>query len=143
MDKPTTKRCPRCKTVKPRSEFYRNRRQKDGLQCWCKPCLIERKLDWCSKNAETMREISRRHYRRHAEEIRAQKLRYSRENPDKVAARMAIKYALRRGDIVRQSCEECGEPNAHAHHDDYSQHMDVRWLCPTHHNRLHAEERSR
>ncbi len=142
MDKPTTKRCPHCNTVKPRSEFHRNKAQPDGLQCWCKPCLDECKREWCCRNAVAMREIGRRHYKRHAEEIRAKKVLYSRENPDKVAARMAIKNALRRGDIEREPCEECGQPDAHAHHDDYSRHMDVRWLCPTHHNRLHAEERS-
>lgn len=35
----TTKRCPKCGETKERTEFYKNRTTKDGLQGWCKPCL--------------------------------------------------------------------------------------------------------
>jgi hypothetical protein len=32
------KYCPKCKTEKPRSDFHRNRAQRDGLATWCKQC---------------------------------------------------------------------------------------------------------
>lgn len=32
------KRCPRCDSFKPLSEFNRDKGRKDGLQCYCKPC---------------------------------------------------------------------------------------------------------
>lgn len=35
------KRCLLCGGLKPTSEFYKNSAQKDGLQCWCKPCIKE------------------------------------------------------------------------------------------------------
>lgn len=35
------KRCPRCDSFKPLSEFNRNKLTKDGLQCYCKPCKAE------------------------------------------------------------------------------------------------------
>ena len=33
-----TKRCSKCEVKKPRSEFHKNRRKKDGLQLECKEC---------------------------------------------------------------------------------------------------------
>lgn len=32
------KRCPKCGETKELSQFFRNRRTKDGLTCWCKSC---------------------------------------------------------------------------------------------------------
>lgn len=36
-----SKRCPRCETAKPVSEFHKNRRNTDGLMAYCKPCAKE------------------------------------------------------------------------------------------------------
>lgn len=35
------KRCPRCGKEKILTDFYKNRREKDGLSCWCKGCHAE------------------------------------------------------------------------------------------------------
>jgi hypothetical protein len=35
------KRCPGCATVKERTDFYRSKQTKDGLQGWCKNCNKE------------------------------------------------------------------------------------------------------
>jgi hypothetical protein len=72
-------------------------------------------------------------------------MRYRRRqmerDPEKEAARRAVLYAVRTGKLVRQPCEKCGETPAEGHHDDYSKPLEVRWLCPTHHDAHHAEER--
>lgn len=44
-----------------------------------------------------------------------------------------------RAELEMQPCEVCGDPNAYKHHDDYSKPLEVKWLCPKHHQRLHAE----
>ena len=49
--------------------------------------------------------------------------------------------AIKSGQLIRQPCEVCGNTRAHAHHDDYTKPLDVRWLCPKHHCRLHSEFR--
>lgn len=59
------------------------------------------------------------------------------ENRIKIKARGKIKHLCRVGKVTRGSCEKCGEPNAHAHHEDYSKPLDVRWLCSKCHGLEH------
>lgn len=60
--------------------------------------------------------------------------RFQAKYPEKAAAHLAVKVAKRRGELVPQPCETCGVARAHAHHEDYSKPLDVRWLCrPCHH----------
>lgn len=58
-------------------------------------------------------------------------------HPVKRAARVLVGNALSSGRLVRQPCEVCGRGRAHAHHDDYSKPLDVRWLCREHHAEWH------
>jgi hypothetical protein len=62
-------------------------------------------------------------------------------NPEKRAAHIAVYSAIRRGDLVRQPCEFCGETKVDAHHSSYlpEHHLDVVWLCRKHHLQLHKE----
>jgi hypothetical protein len=49
-------------------------------------------------------------------------------------AHRAVRTALSEGVLRPQSCEVCGTSQPiHAHHDDYSAPVDVRWLCQEHH----------
>lgn len=64
------------------------------------------------------------------------KARYS----EKTKARSKVAIAVRAGKLVRQPCEICREPNAQAHHEDYSRPFDVRWLCQSHHLWWHDEK---
>jgi hypothetical protein len=54
----TFKRCPRCATVKSRSEFYRNKGRADGLQPYCRVCRAE--IDHESYEREVGRAVARR-----------------------------------------------------------------------------------
>lgn len=69
------------------------------------------------------------------------------QTPEKHKARMAIINAVRDGKIERRPCEECGAPNAQAHHHDYAKPFEVRWLCPKHHSdehrRINKEQNAR
>lgn len=47
--------------------------------------------------------------------------------------------ALRRGDLTKQPCEECGRVDKiHAHHDDYTKPLMVHWLCVSCHRKHHG-----
>ena len=61
-----------------------------------------------------------------------------------------ISYAIKKGVIVPQPCEICGLSPAstnkggyrqiHAHHDNYSKPLEVRWLCSKHHSDFHKNQ---
>ena len=79
---------------------------------------------------------------RHRVNHRAGAMRYRAKAPEKVKAHNIANYAIKRGYLVRQPCEVCGATvKIHAHHDDYTKPLDVRWLCPKCHKQHHREEK--
>lgn len=53
-------------------------------------------------------------------------------------ARSYANVYLRRGKLVRQPCECCGNSKAQMHHPDYSEPLKIQWLCRPCHLDLHA-----
>src|SRR4051812_42781748 len=49
------------------------------------------------------------------------------EFANKQRVRHATQQAIRSGKLIRQPCEECGDANSEAHHEDYSKPFDVKW----------------
>ncbi len=47
------KRCPGCATLKPLTEFSKNKRKSDGLQSSCKSCSAQRSASWYASNSHT------------------------------------------------------------------------------------------
>jgi hypothetical protein len=56
---------------------------------------------------------------------------------DRRRAKESAYYALRKGDIQKHPCSICGSPDVVGHHKDYSQPLDVTWVCRKHHADLH------
>lgn len=88
-------------------------------------------------------ESKRRYLENNREAIRDRHNKRKLLEPHKIAARQAVMVALRKGLLSKGVCEKCGASNAHAHHDDYSKPLDVRWFCVKHHNQLHHVKASR
>lgn len=129
------KTCGRCKKVKDKGDFYR--RGSNGLMSVCKVCSREQEREKRLKNPEVWRAKGRRNYRNHKVHIAEKRKAWYQRSQDKHAAHVKVAKAIRKGDLVRLPCEDCGRVDSLAHHDDYSKPLDVRWLCPTHHMRLH------
>lgn len=111
--------CSICGETKPLRAFeFRKERSKRRGQC--KICRNKHP----GRKAARMRGASRR--------------RQAPVGKFKNAAHQAVQRALASGRLVRQPCERCGAVPAHAHHDDHSKPLDVRWLCPPHHREHHA-----
>jgi hypothetical protein len=52
-----------------------------------------------------------------------------------------VAQAIKTGKLTPQPCEVCGiTKRVYAHHDDYDRPLDVRWLCPLHHNQHHHSQ---
>jgi hypothetical protein len=49
------KKCTKCFTVKPLSEYYKHHRQTTGYRPDCKSCTNKRSKEWSTKNAESRR----------------------------------------------------------------------------------------
>jgi hypothetical protein len=48
-----------------------------------------------------------------------------------------VSAAIESGELAPRPCEVCGHERAIAHHDDYAQPLEVRWLCHHHHAERH------
>jgi hypothetical protein len=80
-----------------------------------------------------------KYYADNPERVRASTKKYQNKNKEKVRAWSMICLEVKQGRIKKKSCEICGDRKVHAHHDDYSKPLEVRWLCPLHHKRRHRE----
>lgn len=133
-----TKKCPRCKRTKPRSEFHKDKRAKDGFLYQCKDCNKKHALNhyhankdermaviaaWQGANLEKVAEIKRK----------SKRLSYKKD-PRKDKARAAAAYAERYGVLIRPSvCEGCGADEflERHHYLGYEKEhwLDVEYLC--------------
>lgn len=84
-DEPSTKRCTRCDTVKPREEFGARRNRPGGLVSACRACTAAKKASYRATNRDKLRD---------------QRAAYRTANPDKVKARDAAKYATHRDEYA-------------------------------------------
>lgn len=129
-------RCYACKIVKPVREYY-------ATSWMCKPCHKVRDAKRRGREGDAFRNQS-------TEAARARKRRYADKQrfPEREAARLAVRRAVSRGEIARRTaCESCaasptridGVSAVHAHHDDYSKPLEVRWLCAKCHTAWHRK----
>ena len=111
--------------------------------CWNKkwsPIVTEHNKRYYHENISGMRDSQkartakqhRASWLKHAERNQA----YAHRHPEREAAKVQVKIAVRSGRLKRQLCVKCGA-KAQCHHDDYSKPLDVMWLCPFHHGERH------
>lgn len=67
----------------------------------------------------------------------ARKEQWKKDNIEKRSAHNIVRNAIRKGELVPETCEKCGRAIVEGHHDDYSKPLEVRWLCPKHHREIH------
>jgi hypothetical protein len=114
----------------------------DGHLNHCKECQKKATKKTYFANPGKQREYHRE-YRKNPE--RRKRLTefeqaHRQRHPDRYKARTAVTNALASGRLTRQPCEACGtSEKVHAHHEDYSKPLEVRWLCETDHNRQHGK----
>lgn len=120
-----SKICTRCKKVKIEEEFHISKQHKDGLQSWCKSCSKAAWNLWRKNNKERAYKNSRN---------------WIVKNREKDRAYQAVKRALKKGLIKKDSCADCGSYKVEAHHEDYTKPLDVIWLCSRHHKDTHYDK---
>jgi len=133
------KHCNSCETDKDESEFGNRKASLDGLAAKCRTC---QKVYDKARAKDPAREEARRIYQQTDEGkllSNKAKANYRKRNPNKYRAHNLVNSAIRRGSLFKEPCEKCGYNEVHAHHDDYSKPLNIRWLCNTHHRSWHAE----
>lgn len=147
------KTCSKCEVRKSGSEFYAHPYGADGLMSKCKECTKRDARENRKSKTEYYREYDRWRYQNHPQ-VRERHKRYSQtdrgkeshkrshqrwkeRNASKRAAHVLTGNAIRDGKLEREPCEVCGATKVHAHHDDYAKPLEVRWLCPKHHQEWH------
>jgi hypothetical protein len=70
-------------------------------------------------------------------EIRTRHSDLPEDQRKRANARSYLHVYIRRGKIVKGTCEVCQSVKVEAHHEDYTKPLQVRWLCRTHHMELH------
>jgi len=107
---------------------------RDGHLGKCKRCTARDVRKNRLKNIDKIRKYDRDRGYRQAPEYQRE---CRRKNKEKVAAQRKVAYEVKKGRLTMKPCETCEELPTHAHHDDYSRQLDIRWLCPVHHKREH------
>lgn len=140
--------CTKCKRQRPLEDFSRDKQQRDGLRAICRECSSAAGKEHRKRNPLTpeqrarQSEVAKAWRAANRERSAAGNHAYRQRHRDRQRARQAVMNALNRGEITRQPCEVCGTTeDVHAHHDDYTSKLDVRWLCRTHHNEVHRQMR--
>ena len=59
--------------------------------------------------------------------------------PEKVRAREIVAKAKKKGKLIPMPCFICGNEKVHAHHEDYSKPLDVKWMCIKCHHKAHRQ----
>ncbi len=133
--------CPKCKT-----------RPRNLPGTYCKECWAEyqtkryrqnpeyrhnEKKKYRKNNKPLLRKIKAKWRLNHKEEIlekqRIYGKQYREKNKHKIKAHYILNNAIKRGEVIRQPCEICGNIKSQAHHEDYTKPFEVRWLCNIHH----------
>jgi len=156
-----TKICSGCKIEKLKTEFYKHKLSKGGLNYYCKACCSgfatsEKGLK--SRRAYEMREATKKIRRDHYHtgggkeyqkawnssdkgklSLKKSQIKHAEENPIKRDAKNKVNNAIKSGKLIKESCEVCSDAKVEGHHDDYSKPLGVRWLCKKHHIAWHKE----
>lgn len=132
--------CATCGKERELSEFYRDTKRKDGYQTSCKDCVKERVKANYRRNREYYAEYDKRRRLRPARKAKLMEYQRRRRerHPDKYQANTMVANAIKSGRLIKEPCVVCGKTKAEAHHPDYSQPLDVVWMCRTHHMEHHG-----
>ena len=125
------KRCPKCNTVKPLSQFYKT---KSGVQSYCMLCSKKIIGDWQKANKDKYNAYQSAHRRANKPKYNAIKQRHREKYPGRQKARQLTAWYRKTRDILGIECISCGtRENVEFAHLRYDLPYLVIFLCHTCH----------
>lgn len=121
--------------------FYKDKKSSDGLYGRCKQCsrIVSRQSYQIHRDRKTRHQSE--YYQKNKEVVDAKRMIRLKNDRSKHYAHRAVYLAVKSGVLQKGICSICGDKDTVAHHEDYNKRLEVIWLCPTHHMRLHSERR--
>jgi len=103
----------------------------------------EARKRWRKNNPDKVRKQKIKDYEDNKERYIEYQTKWSIDNREKKRAHVAIYDAIKRGDIIKPTkCSKCDkEKRLHAHHEDYTKPLEVKWLCQSCHIAEHKRHR--
>ena len=148
--------CKRCNENKVKNDFYKHKEMKDGHLSICKLCTKKRINSHRKNNIEKIRSYDRSRgdlphrvlARKKYSKTEAYKFsqyianrKWILNNKIKRNASAMVRKAIKKGWLIKKNCEVCDNPKSQGHHEDYSNPLEVVWLCDKHHKIRHKELR--
>lgn len=131
---PAEKVCSTCKVSKPLSEFRRCNQ--------CVDCIKEYARQYNARPYVKAMKLAHQQTDHGKLTLKTATKRWRDNNMHKSSASHKVDYARRIGELAKEPCRDCGAETVHGHHPDYSQPLDVIWLCPQHHKAEHKRLRA-
>jgi len=147
--------CRKCKCAREKERYERNKEylgkesRRIGRNPICKCGIEKENLNeaYCSKCSHEKKRLlyqSRKNDPKFIEERRAKSIKRLNDNFQnrlKKNCREATHRRIKSGLLIKGNCEVCkSSENIQAHHPDYTDPMNVRWLCYLHHAKHHQNE---
>lgn len=117
------------------------------IKCMGKSSYTKEEKAVYNKNYVIKNRLKIRKYKRKYNKMWRKKFGYHNESnwktkhPKKVRAQRKLQQAVKNKKIIKLPCEYCKSTKVIAHHDNYNEPFNVRWVCKTHHRKIHYETR--
>ena len=139
----TTKKCFKCKKIKPLDDFYKHPATADKHLNKCKLCT-KKDVNKRYYNPESRKKIKEYEIKRFNTPERKKQISIYQQNrrirnKGKYKAYIKTHNAIKNGRLIKIPCEVCGNIKSQAHHKDYRKYLDVKWLCFKHHREAHNQ----
>lgn len=142
----TMKTCKTCNQTKELTSFIKHNSNR------CKSCLNAYNTEWRRNNPLKYKKIYTEGYLRNKEVVckktndyrkrhpivaAVSQRNYVARHPQKVKAHSLVYRNIKSGILVKMPCGICGCEKVEAHHENYSNPLEVKWLCVPHHKAWH------
>lgn len=136
------KKCSICNKLRNDNDFYfrwdRLCYRKD-----CKDCIKLRSRGYRGQHLEYYKGYNKEYFIANREHLNKKQLAYYHKMKiifhQKYRARDLLHDAINRGQVQKRNCEICLEDKVQGHHSDYTNSLDVLWLCERCHKLLHSK----